>query len=124
MAHVKPDIELRIAGSGPEEPRLRQLAGEGPRIRFCARVSDAELVELYAGARAVAFVPYLEDFGYIALEAMLSGKPALTCSDSGGATELVHDGVNGLIVEPQPQALAAGIDRLWRDRRGLKRMGA
>ncbi len=47
----------------------------------------------------------------------------ITCSDSGGATELVRDGVTGLVVEPQPQALGAAIDRLWSDRHGVKRMG-
>jgi glycosyltransferase involved in cell wall biosynthesis len=124
MAHVKRDVELRIAGVGPEEPRLRELAAGDDRIRFCGRVSDAELVELYAGARAVAFVPYLEDYGYITLEAMLSGKPVITCSDSGGTTELVRDGINGIVAEPQAEALGAAIDRLWGDRRGLKRMGA
>jgi glycosyltransferase involved in cell wall biosynthesis len=124
MAHVKRDVELRIAGAGPEEPRLRELAAGDERIRFCGRVSDAELVELYAGARAIAFVPYLEDYGYITLEAMLSGKPVITCSDSGGTTELVRDGVNGIVVEPQAEALGAAIDRLWGDRRAQKRMGA
>ena len=124
MAHVQRDVELRIAGSGPEEARLRELAAGDARIRFCGRVSDAELVELYAGARAVAFVPYLEDYGYITLEAMLSGKPVITCGDSGGTTELVRDGVNGIVAEPTPEALGAAIDRLWSDRRGQKRMGA
>jgi glycosyltransferase involved in cell wall biosynthesis len=124
MRHVERDVELRIAGRGPDEARLRELAAGDPRITFCGRVSEAELVELYAGARAVAFVPYIEDYGYITLEAMLSGKPVLTCSDSGGTTELVRDGVNGRIVDPQPEALARAIDELWGDRRRLRRMGA
>ena len=124
MAHVKRDVELRIAGTGPEEARLRELAAADGRISFCGRVSDAELVELYAGAKAVVFVPYLEDYGYITLEAMLSGKPVITAATPAAPTELVRDGVNGRIVEPPAQALGEAIDALWGDRRALKRMGA
>ena len=41
---------------------------------------------------------------------MLAGKPVITCTDSGGTAELVTDGVSGLVVEPQAEALAAAID--------------
>ncbi|MDA0182390.1 glycosyltransferase family 4 protein [Solirubrobacter phytolaccae] len=124
MAHVKRDVELRIAGGGPLDEHLRAQAADDPRITFCGRVSDAALVDLYAGAKAVVFVPYFEDYGYITLEAMLSGKPVITCTDSGGTTELVRDGVTGLVVEPSAEALGAAIDSLWGDRRAIKRMGA
>jgi glycosyltransferase involved in cell wall biosynthesis len=123
MEHVSARVELRIAGAGPEEGRLRELAAGDPRISFCGRVGDAELAGLYAGARAVAFIPQLEDFGLVTLEAMLAGKPVITCTDSGGTAELVSDGVNGLVVEPQAAALAAAIERLWSSRREARRMG-
>jgi glycosyltransferase involved in cell wall biosynthesis len=123
MAAVSARVELRIAGTGPEEARLRELAAPDPRITFCGRVGSAELAELYAGARAVAFIPYLEDFGLVTLEAMLAGKPVITCTDSGGTAELVSDGVNGLVAEPNAAALAAAIDRLWSSRREARRMG-
>ena len=124
MRHVGDDVELRIAGSGPEEGRLRELAGDDARIRFLGRVGERELTDLYAGARAVAFVPYDEDYGYITLEAMLSGKPVVTCSDAGGATELLTDGETGLICAPEPEPIAQAINRLWGDRRLRRRMGA
>lgn len=123
MGQVSARVDLRIAGTGPDEARLRELAAGDPRITFCGRVGSAELAELYAGARAVAFIPYLEDFGLVTLEAMLAGKPVITCTDSGGTAELVTDGVNGLVVEPQAEALAAAIERLWSSRREARRMG-
>ena len=123
MRHVSARVELKIAGAGPDEARLRELAGGDQRISFCGRVGDAELTELYAGARAVAFVPHEEDFGYVTLEAMLAAKPVITASDSGGTAELVTDGVTGLVAEPTPEALAAAIDRLWSDKRAARRMG-
>ena len=54
-----------------------------PRIRFLGFLGDAALVELYANALGVLFVPKDEDFGYITVEAMLSHKPVIVCKDSG-----------------------------------------
>jgi glycosyltransferase involved in cell wall biosynthesis len=123
LRHVDAPVELRVAGTGPEEDRIRELADGDPRVRMLGRVSSRELAGLYAGARAVAFVPYAEDYGYIALEAMLCGKPVITTTDSGGPTELVEDGVSGRVVVPTAEALGAAIEALWRDRRGVRRMG-
>src|SRR5205814_224862 len=50
MAHVGRRVQLRIAGRGPEEPRLRELAGGDERIVFCGRVPSRALADLYAGA--------------------------------------------------------------------------
>lgn len=123
MRHVKRDVELRIAGTGPDEAALREAASGDPRIKFLGRIPSAELAEAYAHSRAVAFLPYQEDYGYVTLEAMLCGKPVITCTDGGGTTELVREGETGLIVDPAPEALGAAIDRLWGDKRATKRMG-
>ena len=101
---------------------LAELAGGSDRIHFLGHVTPAELARMYSGARAVAFVPYDEDFGYITLEAMLGGAPVITATDSGGPTELVEDGVSGFVVEPTPEAIAAAVDRIWTDRRGRRSM--
>jgi len=123
MRHVDAGVELRIAGTGPHEERLRELAAGDPRVRFCGRVPGEELGRLYAGARAVGFVPYDEDFGYVTLEAMLTGCPVVTVSDAGGARELVSDGETGLVVDPAPEAVAGALERLWRDPAAARRMG-
>jgi glycosyltransferase involved in cell wall biosynthesis len=123
MAHVKGDVELRIAGTGPDEEAVRELAAGDRRIRFLGRVPAAELARLYSRARAVAFIPYEEDYGLVTLEAMLCGKPVITCVDSGGTTELVEDGRTGLVVDPTPEALGAAVDRLWSRGRERRRMG-
>lgn len=122
MQHVSAQIELRIAGTGPQADRLRALATD-PRVSLVGFLNESELVEAYAHAAAVLFVPYQEDYGYITLEAMLSGKPVVTSTDSGGPTELVEHGVTGLVAEPTPAALGAAIDELARHRRTTRRMG-
>jgi glycosyltransferase involved in cell wall biosynthesis len=123
MAHVGDDVELRIAGTGPEEERLRALAAGDERIRLLGRVSDTALADLYARCRAVAFVPYEEDFGLVALEAMALGKPVVTCTDSGGPTELIDDGVSGFVREPRPESIAEAIRLLWGSRSLRARIG-
>ena len=123
MGQTTSAATLRIAGTGPDEERLRELAAANPRIRFEGRVSNRELTALYASARAVAFTAYDEDFGLVALEGMQSGRPVIVLRDGGGATEIVEDGVSGLVAEPDAAGLAAAIDRLWSSRKEWRDMG-
>lgn len=79
--------------------------------------------QLYAECLAVVFPPTDEDYGYVTLEAMLAQKPVITASDSGGPLEFLLHGESGLIVEPEPLALARAMDELWRDKRKAAKMG-
>ena len=115
MAHVPHDVPLLIGGTGPDEDRLRALAAGDDRIRLLGRVSDAELGRLYAEAVAVPFVPYDEDYGLITVEAMAAGAPVVTVADSGGPTELIRHGVDGLVADPTPEALGAALSSLVAD---------
>ncbi|MED5619503.1 glycosyltransferase family 4 protein [Ideonella sp. BN130291] len=123
MCHVKADIPLLIGGTGPDEPALRHLAGNDPRIRFLGPLTDSQVLDLYADALVIPFVPYDEDYGLITLEAMMSGKPVLTVADAGGVNEFVVDGETGLCVPPEPLAIASAIDKLCEDRSAARRMG-
>lgn len=124
MRHVTAPVPLLIVGTGEDEGDMRRQAAGDPRIRFLGRVSDARLAELYADALAVAFVPELEDFGLVTLEAFQSGKPVLTCTDSGEPARIVRDGASGWVCPPEPAALARRIDALWRNREAARAMGA
>jgi len=114
---------LRIAGSGPQEPALKQLAQGNSNIVFLGRVTESQLVEEYANALFVPFIPDQEDYGLITLEAMLCAKPVLTTTDAGGVTELVQDGVNGIVVPPDVDALARGLRQLAQDPAKAERLG-
>jgi len=123
MQSVPANVELWIAGTGPDDARLRELASADARIRFLGFVNDTALLDLYAGALAVLFAPLHEDFGLVALEAMSAGKPVITTRDAGGAQELVQHGRTGYVVDPRPESIAAAVEKLVR-RRGLaRRMG-
>jgi glycosyltransferase involved in cell wall biosynthesis len=103
--------------------RMAAKAGVLDRITWLGGVSESEKIELYADCKAVVFPPIDEDYGYISLEAMLAKKAIITCDDSGGPLEFVRDGVTGLIVEPEPQALAAALDRIWGSQSLASRFG-
>lgn len=104
---------LVIAGSGPDEERLRKVAARtGANVDFRGAVSDDDLLALYAGCGAVLFTPADEDYGYIALEAFLSKKPVVTCTDSGGPLEFVVDGETGRVTPPDGGAVGAAAAQL------------
>lgn len=124
MRHVSAPVELVISGTGEDAAALRAMAEGEPRIRFTGRVTDRELVDLYADALAVLFLPRREDLGLITLEAWLAGKPVITCADSGEPARLVRNGENGYVCPPDPVRIAARIDALAADATLASRLGA
>jgi glycosyltransferase involved in cell wall biosynthesis len=104
-------MPLKIVGRGPEEARLRGLAG--PDVEFLGWRTDDEVRDLYWHARAV-LLPGTEDFGMVPVEALACGTPVVALG-AGGACETVIDGVTGVLVgENSADAFAAGLSRLRR----------
>jgi glycosyltransferase involved in cell wall biosynthesis len=119
LAQAPRDVTLIVAGTGTQRAALEALAsslGVDSRVRFVGEVRDDDLIDLYAGALAVIYPPYDEDFGYVTLEAFLARKPVVTTVDAGGPTEFVVDGVNGWVCPPEPRAIGEAIGRLHADR--------
>jgi glycosyltransferase involved in cell wall biosynthesis len=88
-------VKLIVAGDGPESGRLRR------RFRtatFLGRVSDRQLIELYARCRAL-LTPAVEEFGMTMVEAHAAGRPVLAPA-RGGALEIVEDGESGVLFGP------------------------
>ncbi len=76
---------LRVVGAGPEEKRLRRLAGTN--IEFLGNLDERRLRECYARSRALLF-PAEEDFGIVPVEAQAFGCPVVAYG-RGGALETV-----------------------------------
>ena len=115
MRFVDSSIRLVLVGDGTDRERIKKLAGEigvSDRVELLGAVEDEQLIELYAGALAVVYAPYDEDYGYVTLEAFLSRKPVITGEDSGGILEFVEDEVNGFIRKADPEMFAEAINRL------------
>jgi glycosyltransferase involved in cell wall biosynthesis len=66
----------------------------------------ARLARLYATCFATFYAPVDEDFGLGPYESFLSGKPVITATDAGGPLDVAHDGSTGLVVAPEPAAVA------------------
>ena len=103
----EPSLRVVITGEGPDRDRLERLAsGLNGQVRFAGRVDDAELADLYARSLAVFYAPIDEDFGMVPYEAFLSSKPVITARDAGGPLEVVRDRETGVVVAPDPAAIA------------------
>lgn len=126
MRHVQTPVKLVLAGGSADAGRYESLVKQNKvsdRVKLLGFVPDDEMVQLYADALAVCYLPFDEDYGYVTLEGMLSGKPVVVTNDSGGAAEFIEHEREGFIVEPAPKEIAAALDRLHSDRVSAKRMG-
>jgi len=104
------DVPIVVAGRGPDEGRLRELAEAiHPRhVRFVIGPSSEELRTLYRRARALVY-PAHEDFGIVPVEAQACGAPVVG-PRLGGLIDTVIDGSTGILVEGQTSAaLADGV---------------
>ncbi|MBN1127119.1 MAG: glycosyltransferase family 4 protein [Sedimentisphaerales bacterium] len=111
-ASLLPDIPIRIAGSGPETNRLKQLAGTN--VQFMDFLQGPRLDTFFANARLVVLCSTcFEGFPSAILEAMSRGKPVI-CSKIGGLPEIVEKGKTGFLFEPgNAEELASIINDLW-----------
>ena len=127
LAVTKTPARGIIVGKGPEEKRLKSLAKEldlTERISFIESVEDKRLIDLYASARGIYFCPRDEDYGFITIEAFLSGKPVITANDAGGPLEFVKDNKTGYVVAPEPKEIAKAIDKLMGNDKTAKELGS
>ncbi|MBC8140556.1 MAG: glycosyltransferase [Armatimonadetes bacterium] len=97
------NVPLKVVGSGPDEKRLRAMAGA--KTEFLGRLPDSDVIGLMANCRAFLF-PGEEDFGIAPVEAMAAGRPVVAYGH-GGALETVIPGETGLFfADPTPESLA------------------
>lgn len=86
-------VPLKVAGTGPEEDRLREMAG--PTVEMLGWVDGQEKRELFAGARATVVACRNEDFGIVPIESLASGTPVVTVDD-GFPPLMIPDGKAGV----------------------------
>ena len=102
-----PEFDLRLAGAGPREEELRRRSDELPNVELVGLLSPPELADLFRDARAVV-VPSLfpETFGYVAVEAMSVGTPAIV-SSIGALPELIDASGGGVVFRSDAEMLEA-----------------
>jgi glycosyltransferase involved in cell wall biosynthesis len=116
-----------LAGSGPEEGRLRQCADElglGRDVTLIGPVFGKNKTRLLGGADVLVLASYSEGLPYALLESMAAGAPVIT-TRVGAIPDVVIEGVHGLFVPLcDPEAVGRAIARLASDRDLLARMSA
>ena len=104
--------------------RLKQRAEKcRVSIQLHHSVTDAQVVDILNRALVMLYAPRLEPFGYAPLEACACATPVIATAE-GGVRETIEDGVNGLIVEPEPASMGTAIERLIVDEELRKRLSA
>ena len=108
MMRLLPEVDLRIAGTGPFEGHLRELARDLPNVRFEGLLGGDSLARLFQGARAVV-VPSLmaETFGYVVLEAFAVRTPVVVHRGGGALAETGVGSGGGLGYETDAELLLA-----------------
>jgi len=118
---------LVLAGSGPEEPRLRQYARDAALARDVAFVGPAygaQKAQLLAQADVLVLASYGEGLPYSLLEAMAAGVVPIV-TPVGAIPDVVSEGEHGVFVAPRDaEVVAAAISKLAEDRATLARMSA
>ncbi len=117
MAHLGPDVRLRVGGRGPETEAQQSRTAGDPRIEWLGELDEADKIAYMRGAD-VFCAPSLrgESFGIVLLEAMASAT-AVVASDLPGYAKVARNGQDAELVAPgNVEMLASTLDRLLHDR--------
>lgn len=121
LARIKvrvPQAQLVVAGSGPEESQLKQLAeslGLADSVRFTGRVETAEMPALYRSARVSLNPSTVDNMPNSVLEALAAGVPVVS-TRVGGVPYIVEHGKTALLVESGAvEDMAEAIVRILTD---------
>ena len=111
-------VSLVVAGDGEERVRLERRASElglNGRVRFLGAQPRERVLDLLRAADALLLSSSWENLPHAAVEALAVGTPVIATA-VGGVPEVVHDDVNGLLVEPDdPAGLRGAVERYLAD---------
>jgi glycosyltransferase involved in cell wall biosynthesis len=113
-----PDARLALVGDGPHRSRLEEIFSGLP-VTFVGYLAGEELAAAYASGDAFVFPSSTETLGLVLLESMAAGCPVVG-ANRGGIPDIVTDGVNGCLYEPDGEdggaaSLTAAVLRLLGD---------
>lgn len=119
------EMTFTIAGSGPDEARLRAMSsqlGLDERVHFAGPLFGDAKDELWRAAHVFVFPTFHEGLPYALLEAMAAGAVPVT-TRVGAIPDVLTHGVHGLLLDARgPEELAAALRCLDDDRESLARM--
>lgn len=111
----RPDARLTIAGTGPDEAALRELArelGQAEAVHFAGRLEPDAVAALYRSADVALNPSTVDNMPNSVLEALACGVPVVS-TDVGGVPFIVQHGTTALLVPARdPSAMAGAVLRL------------
>ena len=118
VLEAMPDARLALVGDGPYRSRLEEIFAGLP-VNFVGYLAGQDLASAYASGDAFVFPSSTETLGLVLLEAMAAGCPVVG-ANRGGIPDIVSDGVNGCLYEPEgadggAASLTAAVQRLLGD---------
>jgi L-malate glycosyltransferase len=123
----RPNVRCAIVGDGPERAALESLAGRlhiERNVRFTGPIAGNAVFGALKSSATLALPSAREGFGITVVEAQACGAvPVVARSPLSAASDLVRDGIDGVVFEPTPGALARALRELLADpeRRGAMR---
>jgi glycosyltransferase involved in cell wall biosynthesis len=122
VLRAMPGVRLALVGDGPARGELEEEFAGMPAV-FSGTRRGAELTAAYASADALVFPSTTETLGLAMLEALSSGLPVVAAR-AGAAHEVVEEGVNGLLYEPEVRdSLVGTVRRILEDGELRARLG-
>jgi glycosyltransferase involved in cell wall biosynthesis len=121
-----PQLRCLVIGDGPQRAALEAQvarAGIGDQVRFLGQVEEADKAGLLKASRILVLPSTREGFGIAAIEGQAAGLvPVVVRSRHSAASALLRDGVDGVVCEPEADALAGALRSLLRDPERLRRL--
>ena len=110
-----PEAQLDVVGTGAELGNVQPIVDGLDNVELRGALPHTEVSEAMSGALALVITSRYEGSPKAVIEAMASGLPVIAVK-APGLTEIIVDGVNGLLVEPEPEALADAMQKLISDK--------
>jgi glycosyltransferase involved in cell wall biosynthesis len=121
-----PDAELLIIGSGPLETQLKKFSLEkrlSSHVIFAGRTSHEEALNAIAESTVFVLTSIEEGLPTVLIEAMALKKPIIATM-VGAVPEIVHDGINGILIPPRsPESVAKAVEMLLSDSKLRETLG-
>jgi len=109
-----PEVDLLIAGEGPEKSNLKSLVeqfGLSQRVKFLGALRQSELSRYYGASDALVLASSREGWANVLLESMACGTPVVA-TDIWGTPEIIKEQVAGVLVSRSADAIAQGLQKL------------
>ena len=124
FANAKAKTRLVIAGSGPEESKLKELASStGSDVTFLGQLEELEVIKALQKSKVFALLSDYEGLSFSLLQAMACGMPSIVSSAKGN-TDVITNNSEGIVVDVNVQEnIVAGIQQLLAEPDKMTRFG-